>query len=228
MHIFNLWTIFTQSLNVKEWKVLELQITQTRHNLSILDSKKVLKTLSSTHLKNEKIFMKCAQNRRCTSSICELELFVYKKTYVSPLLMSKAWVITYNFQAETLNTISNRNSSHFMQTISSYLVKIFVNVVNYCTIITWYKIVIDNCFCDGQSSKEYKWQSYYSYSASRLMLVDTCIKFREYSLSGFQVIERTWQSSKENNSNSMKGRVTILALCTSSHADWYLYKVSWI
>ena len=41
-----------------------------------------------------------------------------------------------------------------MQTISSYLVKISVNVVNYCTIITWYKIVIDDCFCDGQSSKE--------------------------------------------------------------------------
>ena len=29
------------------------------------------------------------------------------------------------------------------------------------------------------------------YSARRLMLVDTCIKFREYSLSRFQVIERT-------------------------------------
>ena len=40
-----------------------------------------------------------------------------------------------------------------MQTISSYLVKISVNVVNYCTIKTWYKIAIDNCFCDGQSSK---------------------------------------------------------------------------
>ena len=57
----------------------------------------------------------------------------------------------------------------------------------------------------------------------RLMLVDTCIKFREYSLSGFQFIERTWfcdgQSSNENNSKSIKGRVTILALCTSSHAD---------
>ena len=52
-----------------------------------------------------------------------------------------------------LNTISIGNSSHFMQTISLYLVKISVNVVNYCTIITWHKIVIDNCFCDGQSSK---------------------------------------------------------------------------
>ena len=63
------------------------------------------------------------------------------------------------------------------------------------------------------------------------MLVDTCIKFREYSLSGFQVIERTRfflyaQSSKGNNSKSIKGRVTILALCTSSHADRYLYKAS--
>ena len=29
------------------------------------------------------------------------------------------------------------------------------------------------------------------HAAHRLMLVDTCIKFREYSLSRFQVIERT-------------------------------------
>ena len=29
------------------------------------------------------------------------------------------------------------------------------------------------------------------HSARQLMLVDTCIKFRECSLSGFQVIERT-------------------------------------
>ena len=41
------------------------------------------------------------------------------------------------FQTETLNTISYKNSSHFMQTISLYLVKISVNVVYYCTIITW-------------------------------------------------------------------------------------------
>ena len=53
------------------------------------------------------------------------------------------------------------------------------------------------------------------HSARRLMLFDICIKFREYSLSGFQVIERTGfcdgQSSKENNSKSIKGTVTILA-----------------
>ena len=29
------------------------------------------------------------------------------------------------------------------------------------------------------------------HSARRRMLVERCIKFREYSLSGFQVIERT-------------------------------------
>ena len=29
------------------------------------------------------------------------------------------------------------------------------------------------------------------HSARHLMLIDICIKFREYSLSGFQVIERT-------------------------------------
>ena len=82
-----------------------------------------------------------------------------------------------------------------MRTISSYLVKISVNLVNYCTIITWYKIVIDNCFCDGQSSKgNYSKDIYGSLGtilARRLMLVDTCIKFHEYSLNGFQVIERT-------------------------------------
>ena len=61
------------------------------------------------------------------------------------------------------------------------------------------------------------------HSARRLMLIDTSIKFREYSLSGFQFIERhgfcDGQSSKENNSKSIEGRFTILALCTSSHAD---------
>ena len=61
------------------------------------------------------------------------------------------------------------------------------------------------------------------HSARHLMLIDICIKFREYILSGFQVIERTRffdaQCSKGNNSKSIKGRVPILALCTSSHAD---------
>ena len=64
------------------------------------------------------------------------------------------------------------------------------------------------------------------HSARQPMLVDTCMKFLEYSFSGFQVIEQRvgygfcdGQSSKENNSKSLKGRVTILALCTSFYAD---------
>ena len=91
-----------------------------------------------------------------------------------------AFSLTDYNQLKLLNTISNGNSSHFMQTISSYLVKISVNVVNYCTIITWYKIVIDNCFCDGQSSKG-------------------------------------------NNSKSINDRVTILALCTSTHVAGLIF-----
>ena len=47
--------------------MLELQIAQTRHPLSISNGKKYL---SSTPLNNEKK-MKRAQNRRCTSSKCE-------------------------------------------------------------------------------------------------------------------------------------------------------------
>ena len=42
VHIFNVWTISMQSLNIKEWILLKLQITQTRHHLSILDGKNVL------------------------------------------------------------------------------------------------------------------------------------------------------------------------------------------
>ena len=80
-----------------------------------------------------------------------------------------------------------------MQTISSYLVKISVNVVNYCTIITWYKIVIDNFLVMDKVPREItqRVNDRVTILARRLMLVDTCIKFREYSLSGFQVIERT-------------------------------------
>ena len=61
--MFNAWTIFMQSFYIKEWKLLELQITQTRHHLSILNRKKCL---SSRPLKMKKIFVKCAQNRQCS------------------------------------------------------------------------------------------------------------------------------------------------------------------
>ena len=46
------------------------------------------------------------------------------------------------------------------------------------------------------------------------MLIDICIKFREYSLSGFQVIERTRfcdaQSSKGYNLKRYKARLPFL------------------
>ena len=43
----------------------------------------------------------------------------------------------------------------------------------------------------GNNSKSIKGQLPYLHSVHHLMLIDICIKFREYSLSGFQVIEWT-------------------------------------
>ena len=61
------------------------------------------------------------------------------------------------------------------------------------------------------------------HSARRLMLVDTCIKFCEYSLSGFSYRADTVfvmdKIPRKITQKSIKGRVTILALFTSSHAD---------
>ena len=45
----------------------------------------------------------------------------------------------------------------------------------------------------------------FMHSACRLMLVDTCIKFREYSLSGFQVIERTGFVTDTRTDGQMDG-----------------------
>ena len=44
-------------LNIKEWKLLELQITQTRNHLSICNKKNVL--VQDTP-KMKQLFMKCA------------------------------------------------------------------------------------------------------------------------------------------------------------------------
>ena len=41
------------------------------------------------------------------------------------------------------------------------------------------------------TQKELKAELLFLHSARHLMLIDICIKFREYSSSGFQVIERT-------------------------------------
>ena len=54
-------------------------------------------------------------------------------------------------------------------------------------------------------------------------------------LNGFDVTERTWvcgrngkfHCSKGNNSKSMQSRVTVPALCTSSHPPEHLFEVSW-
>ena len=55
------------------------------------------------------------------------------------------------------------------------------------------------------------------------MLIDIYLKFREDSLNGYQVIERTHfcdvQSSKGNNSKSIKAKVMILVLCMSSNFE---------
>ena len=48
--MFNVWTIIMQNFKIKEWKLLELQITQTRNDLSISNEKKCL---SSRPPKNE-------------------------------------------------------------------------------------------------------------------------------------------------------------------------------
>ena len=41
------------------------------------------------------------------------------------------------------------------------------------------------------TQKVYKAESQFLHSARHLVLINICIKFREYSLSGFQVLERT-------------------------------------
>ena len=55
------------------------------------------------------------------------------------------------------------------------------------------------------------------------MLIDIYMKFREDNLYSFQVIEQTrfcdGQSSKGNNSKSIKARVMVFALCTLSYVD---------
>ena len=59
-------------MNIKEWFLLELQITKARHPLSISDEKKLSKFNTPQNWKKK--YMKRAQNRRCTSSICEPSL----------------------------------------------------------------------------------------------------------------------------------------------------------
>ena len=54
------------------------------------------------------------------------------------------------------------------------------------------------------------------HSARHLMLIDICIKFREYSLSGFQVIERTrfvtdrWTDGRTDRQTDARGKTICL------------------
>ena len=65
------------------------------------------------------------------------------------------------------------------------------------------------------------------------MLVNICMKFHEGSLAGFLVTERTrpyrkiyyFQFQKGHNSKNTQSRVTVYALCTSSHVALCLCKV---
>ena len=81
----------------------------------------------------------------------------------------------------------------FMQQIRILISRFFVSQYPLLFVDS---IVIDNCFCDGQSSKGNNSKSImtellFLHSARRLRLVDTCIKFRDYSLRAFQIIEQT-------------------------------------
>ena len=60
-------TVIMQSLNIKKWKLLSYSL----HKPDTLYDGKMSKFNTC---KNEKIFIKCAQDRRCTSSMCEQSL----------------------------------------------------------------------------------------------------------------------------------------------------------
>ena len=53
------------------------------------------------------------------------------------------------------------------------------------------------------------------------MLIDTYMKFREDSLNGFEVTEWTQfcDSPRDITPKSIKPRIMVLALCTSSNVD---------
>ena len=67
VHIFNVWTITTQSVKIKKMKTVGVtdNTNQTTSKHFWME-----KWLSSTPLRIKKLFMNCARNRRCTSSIC--------------------------------------------------------------------------------------------------------------------------------------------------------------
>ena len=64
---YMIWIIIMQSLNIKEWKLFELQMTPSKHF-----TKKMSKF---TNPQNEKKIMKCTQIRRCIASMYEQSLW---------------------------------------------------------------------------------------------------------------------------------------------------------
>ena len=56
------------------------------------------------------------------------------------------------------------------------------------------------------------------HSALHLMLIDICIKFREYSLSGFQVIERTrFVTDRQTDRQTPGGKTICLPTLKGGH-----------
>ena len=62
------------------------------------------------------------------------------------------------------------------------------------------------------------------HSARHLMLIDICIKFREYSLSGFQVIERTRFVTDRQTEGQTDARGKTICLPTLKGGDIIIAK----
>ena len=77
VHIFNVWTIIRQSLNIKERKLFELQITQTRHPKSVVDSRTDRWTDRPSGPTTRPAFAKATQVMNQSNEICEKQFSVF-------------------------------------------------------------------------------------------------------------------------------------------------------
>ena len=83
--IFNMWTIIMQSLNKKEWKLLELQITQTRHPKSVADRRTDGQTDGRSGPTTRPAFAKATQVKNmflCSQTKCWLWGLKFTKVHV--------------------------------------------------------------------------------------------------------------------------------------------------
>ena len=69
------------------------------------------------------------------------------------------------------------------------------------------------------TQKIYKAELPFLHSAHHLMLIDICIKFRKYSLSGFQVIERTQFVTDRQTDRQTDARGKTICLPTLKWGD---------